>query len=158
MYIQGGIIRMARMKTVNKNKKRGQLFLLEVFIALSVLILLMIAIYQVEFTAIPTYQDDLAEIGYNALETMNKAGELKPLIFNSQTLELTNSLDEILPENVIWRLSVENSAGTTIFQVYWDRVPPIDGSVGVTDYFLYGNNDALEQYRIVHLELWRIVG
>ncbi|NHJ03486.1 MAG: hypothetical protein EAX90_01580 [Candidatus Heimdallarchaeota archaeon] len=149
---------MARMKTLFKNKRRGQLFLLEVFIALSVLILLMIAIYQVEFTAIPTYQDDLAEIGYNALETMNKAGELKPFIFNSQTLELANSLDEILPENIIWRLSVENSVGTTIFQVYWDRVPPVDGSIGVTDYFLYGYIDALEQYRIVHLELWRIVG
>lgn len=145
-------------KTLLKRAKRGQLFLLEVFIALSVLVLLMIAIYQVEFTITPNYQDDLVDIGYNALDTMNAAGELKPLIYNAQTLELADSLDAILPENIIWRLSVEDGSGTTLFQVYWDRAPPEDSSIGVTEYFLYGFQDDLSGNRIIQLELWRIFG
>ena len=149
---------MARINNIFRKRTKGQLFLLEVFIALSVLILLMIAIYQVEFTTIPTYQEDLADIGYNALESMNKADELKPLVFNAQTTQLAESLDELLPENMIWRLSVEDGTGTVLYQIYWDRVPPTEGSVGVVNYFLYGNLDSLEQYRIIHLELWRLVG
>jgi len=142
----------------NLLNKKGQLFLLEVFIALTVLILLMVAIYQVEFTAPPSYQDDLSEIGYNALESMNIAGDLKPLVFNSLTTDFANSLSTILPENVLWRLSVENGVGTTQFQIYWDRAPPAESSVGVTDYFLYGDGENLQHFRTIHLELWRIVG
>ena len=142
----------------NLLNKKGQLFLLEVFIALTVLILLMVAIYQVEFTAPPSYQDDLSEIGYNALESMNLAGDLKPLVFNSLTTDFANSLSAILPENVLWRLSVEDGVGTTQFQIYWDRTPPGESSVGVTEYFLYGNAENLQHFRTIHLELWRIVG
>lgn len=150
---------MARIRqNINLRNKKGQLFLLEVFIALTVLVLLMVAIYQVEFTSIPNYQDDLSDIGHNALESMNIAGDLKSLVFNAQTLELAESLSEALPENIIWRLSVEDSTGSTQFQIYWDRTAPIGSSVGVTDYFLYGEADNLSHYRTIHLELWRIVG
>ncbi|NHJ40392.1 MAG: hypothetical protein FK731_10205 [Asgard group archaeon] len=149
---------MARIMRKLLPNKRGQLFLLEVFIALSVLILLMIALFQVEFTSTPTYQDDLSEIGYNALETLNQAGELKPLVYNLQIIDLTDSLDNILPINILWRLTVENDAGSTIFNIYWDREPPLDVSVGVTDYFLYGYEINLNQFRVIHLELWRLVG
>ena len=150
---------MARIRqTINLKNKKGQLFLLEVFIALTVLILLMVAIYQVEFTSLPSYQDDLSDIGHNALESLNIAGDLKSLVFNAQTLELGESLNEALPDNIIWRLSVEDSAGSTQFQIYWDRTPSIGSSVGVTDYFLYGEADNLSHYRTIHLELWRIVG
>ncbi|MFW9923054.1 MAG: hypothetical protein ACFFDW_07165 [Candidatus Thorarchaeota archaeon] len=141
-----------------KRNRKGQLFLLEVFIALSVLILMLIALYQVEFTSTPNYQDDLAQIGYNALESLNSAGELKPLIYNSLTLELVESLDGILPNNIVWRLSVEDQTGTTLYQVLWDRIPPIDGSVGATDYLLYGFQDNLSGFRVIHLELWRLIG
>ena len=89
---------------------------------------------------------------------MNIAGDLKSLVFNAQTLELGESLNEALPDNIIWRLSVEDSAGSTQFQIYWDRTPSIGSSVGVTDYFLYGEVDNLSHYRTIHLELWRIVG
>ena len=149
---------MGRIRKKLLPNKRGQLFLLEVFIALSVLILLMIALFQVEFTSTPTYQDDLSEIGYNALEALNQAGELKPLVYNLQTSDLADSLDDMLPINIFWRLTVEDEIGTTIFSVYWDRVPPLDVSVGVTDYFLYGYEININQFRVIHLELWRLVG
>ena len=148
--------RLTKLK--NSFNKKGQLFLIEVFIALSVLILMMIAIYQVDFVSDPTYQDDLSEIGYNALESLNKAGNLKSYIYNIQTTEFAESLESILPENVLWRLSVEDDAGTTIFQIYWNRTPPADVSVGVTDYFLYGYETELNQFRVIHLELWRLLG
>lgn len=150
---------MARIKNNNilRNKK-GQLFLLEVFIALTVLILLMVAIYQVEFTAPPSYQENLSEIGYNTLESLNIAGDLRPLVYNSLTQELADSLDNALPENIIWRLSVEDSAATVQFQIYWDRTPPTESSVGVTEYMLYGDMDNISHFRVIHLELWRIVG
>ncbi len=145
-------------KIKNSFNKKGQLFLIEVFIALSVLILMMIAIYQVEFTSDPTYQDDLSEIGYNALESMNKGGNLKLFVYNMQTLEFADNLENILPENVLWRLSVDDDAGNNIFQIYWDRTPPADVSVGVTDYFLFGYESDLNQFRVIHLELWRLLG
>ena len=138
--------------------KKGQLFLLEVFIALSVLILLMLALFQVEFTTVPTYQDDLSEIGYSALNSLNEAGTLKPLIYNLQTTELSDSLDNILPDNVLWRLTVENDAGSTIFTLFNDRTPPLDATIGVTNYLVYGYNTGLDTYRTINLELWRLVG
>ena len=146
------------LKLKIQRRKRGQLFLIEVFIALSVLILLMIAIYQVEFSSDETYPDNLSEIGYNTLEALNQAGVLKPLVYNYQTSELADSLDTALPENIFWRLSVEDDTGTNIFSLYWERTPPADASVGVADYFLYGYDTILNQYRVIHLELWRLVG
>ncbi|MGC9778274.1 MAG: hypothetical protein HZR80_03440 [Candidatus Heimdallarchaeota archaeon] len=145
-------------KIKNSFNKKGQLFLIEVFIALSVLILMMIAIYQVEFTSDPTYQDDLSEIGYNALESMNKAGNLKPFVYKIQTSEFADNLENILPENVLWRLSVDDDIGNNIFQIYLDRTPPADVSVGVTDYFLFGYESDLNQFRVIHLVLWRLLG
>jgi hypothetical protein len=159
MLIQGGVICMAPISKIKiRQKRRGQLFLVEVFIALSVLILLMIAIYQVEFSSDETYPDNLSEIGYNTLESLNKAGTLKPLVYNLQTTELADSLDNALPENIFWRLSVEDDAGASIFTLYWERTPPADASVGATDYFLFGYDTILNQYRVIHLELWRLVG
>lgn len=139
-------------------RNKGQLFLLEVFIALSVLILLMVAIFQIEFTTFPTYQEDLSKIGYNALESLNLAGELKPLVYDTKTLELADNLDELLAENILWRLVVKDNSNATLFQIYWERVPPIMSSVGAADYFLYGFEDNLSNVRIIHLELWRIMG
>jgi len=141
-----------------KNNKRGQLFLLEVFISLSVLILLMIALYQVEFTTMPTYQENLSEIGYNTLDSLNQAGTLKPMIYNQQTAELINSLDTSLPANVLWRLSIKDDTGTTIYTVLWDKTPSLDATVGVSEYFLFGFETNLDQFRVLHLELWRLVG
>ncbi|NHK32767.1 MAG: hypothetical protein FK730_15565 [Asgard group archaeon] len=149
---------MGRIRKKLLLNKKGQLFLLEVFIALSVLILLMIALFQVEFTATPTYQENLSEIGYDALESLNQAGELKPLVYNLLTSDLADSIDDILPINILWRLTVEDDVGTTIFSIYWDRTPPLDASVGATDYFLYGYEINLNQFRVIHLELWRLLG
>jgi hypothetical protein len=118
----------------------------------------MIAIYQVEFSSDETYPDNLSEIGYNTLESLNLAGTLKPMIYNLQTTELADSLDNALPENIFWRLSVEDDAGGSIFTLYWERTPPADASVGAADYFLFGYDTILNQYRVIHIELWRLVG
>ena len=159
MLIQSGVICMAPISKLKiQLKKSGQLFLIEVFIALSVLILLMIAIYQVEFVSERTYPDDLSEIGYNTLESLNQAGTLKPLIYNLQTTELANIIDGTLDVNIFWRLSVEDDAGTNIFSLYWERIPPADASVGAVDYFLFGYDTTLDQFRVIHIELWRLVG
>lgn len=141
-----------------KTNKRGQLFLLEVFISLSVLILLMIALYQVEFTTMPTYQENLSEIGYDALDSLNQVGTLKPLIYDQQTTMLIDSLDAALPTNVLWRLLVEDATGTTLYTVLWDRTPPLDATTGVSEYMLFGFETNLNQFRVLHLELWRLVG
>ncbi|MBD3189856.1 MAG: hypothetical protein GF308_04395 [Candidatus Heimdallarchaeota archaeon] len=152
---------MARIKgkTINlKNSKQGQLFLLEVFISLTVLVLLMTAVYQVEFTTVPNYQDDLSIIGYNALESLNEAGSLNPLIYSENTAELSEQLDAFFSETIIWRLSVEDNAGETQFTLFWEREPPKSASVGVTEYFLYGSGATVDQFRVIHLELWRLLG
>ena len=149
---------MAKLRKLKiTTRKKGQLFLLEVFIALTVLVLLMVAIFQIELTTKPNYQDDLASIGFEALDSLNKAGELKNLVFNGLTDELADSLDEALPENIIWRLSVEDENDNVQFSVFWDRTPPEEATVGVADYFLYGFQSDLNQYRVIHLELWRLV-
>ena len=150
---------MARVKLFKlKPKKKGQLFLIEVFIALSVLILLMIALYQVEFTLKPTYQDNLMDIGFNALESLNNAGNLKPAVYNLATNDLTNDLDDLLPITVFWRMSVENEAGVTLLTIYWERIPPADVSVGAIDYYLSSFDVNINAFRIIHMELWRLTG
>ncbi|MHA1243625.1 MAG: hypothetical protein ACTSXA_00335 [Candidatus Heimdallarchaeota archaeon] len=149
---------MARLKKLTlPTKKKGQLFLLEVFIALTVLVLLMVAIFQIELTTMPNYQDDLSTIGFETLDSINKAGELKNLVFNGLTTDLADSIDAALPANILWRLSVEDEAGNTQFTLFWDRTPPADAAVGATDYFLYGYQSDLNQYRVIHIELWRLV-
>jgi hypothetical protein len=149
---------MAKLRKLKiTTRKKGQLFLLEVFIALTVLVLLMAAIFQIELTTKPNYQDDLAAIGFDALDSINKAGELKYLVYNSLTDELADSLDEALPDNILWRLSVEDEAGNVQFTIFWDRIPPADATVGVANYFLYGFQSDLSYYRVIHLELWRLV-
>jgi len=161
MYFQGGVISLVRklMKKIRlRTKKNGQLFLLEVFIALSVLILLMIALFQVEFVTKPNYQENLTRIGYNALDSLNQAGVLKPYVYNQQITALQESLNDALPETVFWRLSIRDETGTVVFNVYWDRTPPYDLTIGITDYILYGFEDGLDQYRVLHLELWQLVG
>ena len=151
---------MARMKRRMEEKtgKQGQLFLLEVFIALTVLVLLMTAVYQVEFTTVPDYQDDLSIIGYNALEAINSAGELKPLVYSENRAELIQRLDEVLSGQVLWRLSVLDDSGTPLFQVYWDRLPPANADIGVVDYLVFGQGTTVDDFRTLHLELWRIMG
>jgi hypothetical protein len=148
---------MVRITIRKKAGKKGQLFLIEVFIALTVLILLMAAVYRVEFTTVPNYRRSLSLIGYDALDSMNQAGELKPYVYNNLTTQFTTSLEDILPENILWRMSVEDESNVVQFSIYWNRVPPTDGSVGVTEYFLYGFETNLEGYRIIHLELWYLV-
>ncbi|MHA1125668.1 MAG: hypothetical protein ACTSO7_08435 [Candidatus Heimdallarchaeota archaeon] len=149
---------MARLTKLKlPTKKKGQLFLLEVFIALTVLVLLMVAIFQIELTSKPNYQDDLSTIGYDALDTINNAGELKTLVFNGLTSELSDSITDALPENILWRLSVEDEVGNVQFTLFWDRTPPADAAVGATDYFLYGYQSDINLYRVIHLELWRLV-
>ena len=149
---------MARLRKLKlPNKKKGQLFLLEVFIALSVLVLLMVAIFQIELTTMPNYQDDLSTIGFEAIDSINKAGDLKALVFNGLTDELAESIDDALPTNILWRLSVEDEAGNVQFTLFWDRTPPADAAVGATDYFLYGYQSDLDQYRVIHIELWRLI-
>jgi hypothetical protein len=117
----------------------------------------MVAIFQIELTTMPNYQEDLSTIGFEALDSINKAGELKNLVFNGLTTDLADSIDAALPTNILWRLSVENEAGNEQFSLFWDRTPPEDAAVGATDYFLYGYLSDVNQYRVIHLELWRLV-
>ncbi|MEA2071408.1 MAG: hypothetical protein U9O98_08970 [Asgard group archaeon] len=148
---------MVRIINNLTKQKKGQLFLIEVFIALTVIILLMTAIYQVEFTTYPHYQEELSTIGFDALETLNEAGELKPLIFEQNSITIQENLDNLLEENILWRLSVLDNSSKELFTINWEQTPPLDTDIGVVNYILASDGSSLGDYRIIHLELWQLI-
>ncbi|TFG01480.1 MAG: hypothetical protein EU542_06885 [Promethearchaeota archaeon] len=149
--------RIKRQTIALRHRKKGQLFLIEVFIALTVLVLLMTAIYQIDFTTIPKSSEKLSTIGYTALDSLHSSEALKPMIYNEQTDDLKDSLNELLPANILWRLNVLDEEEQVVFDVYWEREPSSNSNLGISEYILYGYNDALDNYRIIHLELWQLI-
>lgn len=151
------------MKRLMKNKK-GQLFIIEAFIAVSVMIIMVTALYEVQLATQPSSEPNFQEDIYNTLKLLDKKGILDEYIItveNGSTIEIANikntirqSVYGVLPDNGEFQLFCENMASSDVVSNSWINQALIlpKESIGI-DYLITEVNGEFESY-IYHFQVW----
>ncbi|MHA1953351.1 MAG: hypothetical protein ACW96U_05350 [Candidatus Heimdallarchaeaceae archaeon] len=151
------------MKRLTKNKK-GQLFIIEAFIAVSVMIIMVTALYEVQLATQPSSEPNFQEDIYNTLKLLDKNGILDEYIVtvqNGSAIEIANikntikqSVYGILPDNGEFQLFCENMASSGVVSNSWINQALIlpKESIGI-DYLITEINGEFESY-IYHFQVW----
>ncbi|MCG3221797.1 MAG: hypothetical protein H7641_10495 [Candidatus Heimdallarchaeota archaeon] len=146
-----------------KNKK-GQLFIIEAFIAVSVMIIMVTALYEVQLATQPSSEPNFQEDIYNTLKLLDKKGILDEYIItveNGSTIEIANikntirqSVYGVLPDNGEFQLFCENMASSDVVSNSWINQALIlpKESIGI-DYLITEVNGEFESY-IYHFQVW----
>jgi hypothetical protein len=157
------VVLVMNMKKLMKNKK-GQLFLIEAFIAVSVMIIMVTALYEVQIATQPTPELYFQEDVYITLKALDNEGLLDEYLYTIKTgtpAEIRNIKDIIqaalygsLPDNGEFILHCENLTSSQIVTDSWinEGLAPGKETIGV-DYLItevYGDYDPY----IYHLQLW----
>ena len=151
------------MKSLMKSKK-AQLFIIEAFIAVSVMIIMVTALYEVQIatqiTPEPTFQEDV----YNTLRALDRNGKLDEYILaleSGSVPEITN-LKSILkqaiygsiPDNGEFILSCENlTLEETVADGWINPGLTIPQESIVIDYLILEVNGEYSPY-VLHLQIW----
>ncbi len=69
------VVKMKLFKELSKSKK-GQLFVIESFIAVTVMIIMVTAMYEVQVATNTPIEEKYSNVAYNLLESMDKSGTL----------------------------------------------------------------------------------
>jgi hypothetical protein len=152
-----------RRKIMNK---KGQLFIIEAFIAVSVMIIMVTALYEVRIATqppiVPSYNVEL----YEVMTTLDTNGQLNEFLIalNSGTAQDIASIKAIieqaisgaLPDNGRFTLYCENLATEEIIASSWinEGYTPIGESMGI-DYLLVSRNGDYAPHQI-HVKYWLI--
>jgi hypothetical protein len=151
------------MKTLAKNKK-GQLFIIEAFIAVSVMIIMVTALYEVQLATQPSTEPDFQDDIYSTLKLLDYNGILDEYIETVQTgsaVEITNikstikqSIYGILPDNGEFQLFCESMASSDVVSDSWINQALIlpKETIGI-DYLITEVNGEYESY-IFHFQVW----
>ena len=151
------------MKRLMKNKK-GQLFIIEAFIAVSVMIIMVTALYEVQLATQPSSEPNFQEDIYNTLKLLDKKGILDEYIVTVETGsagEIANikniikqSVYGVLPDNGEFQLFCENMASSNVVSDSWINQALIlpKESIGI-DYLITEINGEFESY-IYHFQVW----
>ena len=151
------------MKSLMKSKK-AQLFIIEAFIAVSVMIIMVTALYEVQIatqiTPEPSFQEDV----YNTLRALDRNGKLNEYIY---TLEI-ESIPEItnlksilrqaiygsLPDNGEFVLSCENlTSDETVANGWINHGITLPNEFIGIDYLILEVNGMYSPY-MLHLQIW----
>ncbi|MHA1865186.1 MAG: hypothetical protein ACTSVB_09940 [Candidatus Heimdallarchaeaceae archaeon] len=89
--------------------KKAQLFVIEAFIAVSVMLIMVIAIYEVQLATVPPKDQGYTELTYNILESLDQSGLLEEYVIalkSENSANIENVQDKIslavyssIPEN-----------------------------------------------------------
>ena len=151
------------MKRLTKNKK-GQLFIIEAFIAVSVMIIMVTALYEVQLATQPSSEPNFQDDIYNTLKLLDKNGILDEYIITVETgsaVEIANikntikqSIYGILPDNGEFQLFCENMASSDVVSDSWINRALIlpKESIGI-DYLITEINGEFGSY-IYHFQVW----
>lgn len=151
------------MKRLTKNKK-GQLFIIEAFIAVSVMIIMVTALYEVQLATQPSSEPNFQDDIFNTLKLLDKNGILDEYIVTVETgsaVEIANikntikqSVYGVLPDNGEFQLFCENMASSDVVGNSWINQALIlpKESIGI-DYLITEINGEFESY-IYHFQVW----
>ncbi|UJG43342.1 MAG: hypothetical protein K9W46_13330 [Candidatus Heimdallarchaeum endolithica] len=78
--------------------KKAQLFVIEAFIAVSVMLIMVIAIYEVQLATVPPKDQGYTELTYNILEALDQSGLLEEYVIALKSGNSTNI--EIVQDNI----------------------------------------------------------
>ena len=151
------------VKSLMKSKK-AQLFIIEAFIAVSVMIIMVTALYEVQIATQVTPEPNFQEDVYNTLRALDRNGKLDEYFFALETgsiPEITN-LKSILkqaiygsiPDNGEFILSCENLTIEEIVADGWinQGITLPKESIGI-DYLILEVQGEYSPY-ILHLQIW----
>ncbi|MCG3225611.1 MAG: hypothetical protein H7645_01725 [Candidatus Heimdallarchaeota archaeon] len=151
------------MKRLTKNKK-GQLFIIEAFIAVSVMIIMVTALYEVQLATQPSSEPNFQDDVYNTLKLLDKNGILDEYIVTVETgsaveiAKIKNTIKQsvygILPDNGEFQLFCENMASSNVVSNSWINQALIlpKESIGI-DYLIAEINGEFESY-VYHFQVW----
>jgi hypothetical protein len=116
------------MKALFRNKK-GQLFIIEAFIAVSVMIIMVTALYEVQLATQPTSEMNFHENIYSTMKALDNNGVLDEFVYalkidsvidiSSQKAIIQQALYSALPDNGEFRLYCQNVTSSEIMTNSW---------------------------------------
>lgn len=151
------------MKSLMKSKK-AQLFIIEAFIAVSVMIIMVTALYEVQIatqiTPEPSFQEDV----YNTIRALDRNGKLEEYIYALEIgsiPEITNMKSILkqaiygsLPDNGEFILSCENlTTDVTVADGWINQGITLPNEFIGIDYLILEVNGEYSPY-ILHIQIW----
>lgn len=151
------------MKALFRNKK-GQLFIIEAFIAVSVMIIMVTALYEVQIATQPTSEPNFHENIYSTMKALDNNGVLDDFVYalkidsvvdiNNNKVIIQLALYNILPDNGEFRLHCENVTSSVIITNSWinQHLSLSTEAIGI-DYMI---TEIMGEYDpcIFHIHVW----
>ena len=151
------------MKKLCKSKK-GQLFIIEAFIAVSVMIIMVTALYEVQLATQPPIEPSFHEEVYTSIQALDKNGYLDAFIYsidNGLSADviyyrniITQAIYGALPDHGEFKLNYEDFLTSLIVTGSWinEYLTPGDTVVSI-DYLITEVYGEYAPYTI-HLQVW----
>lgn len=144
--------------------KKGQLFIIEAFIAVTVMIIMVTAIYEVQLNTHPPQETKIDQQLYDVFNNLERTGKLdqfivalktgNPTVINENKLVIENAFKVVLPANGEIKFYCYNVTSSQIIENSWinKNVKP-SGAVTSSEYLILEVNGNYEPF-IFHLEAW----
>lgn len=154
---------MKKMRSLLRSKK-GQLFVIEAFIAVSVMIIMVTALYQVQVTTTPKPEPDYSKNVYAVISSLDQQGILERLVLaikNNEQNDITlykniisQAIYAALPDNGEFVFYYTNVTTDSIISESWinENIKIPANAVGI-DYLFVEINGNFEPY-VAHVYSW----
>lgn len=146
--------------------KKGQLFIIEAFIAVSVMIIMVTALYEVQLATQPPIVTGYNVEIYDVLTSLDNNGQLDEFLIaiNSGTAGdissikdiITQAISGVLPDNGVFTLYCENLVTEEVIANSWinEGYTSTGKTMGI-DYLLLSRNGDYSPHQI-HIQYWLI--
>jgi len=147
--------------------KKAQLFVIEAFIAVSVMLIMVIAIYEVQLATVPPKEQGYTELTYNILESLDHGGILEEYVIalkseNTDTIgnvqeKISLAVYSSIPENADFYFYCKNLTTNEIVTSSIINILDTDQvNIFTSEYLITEVNGAFDPYSF-YLAVW-IVG
>lgn len=146
------------------HSKKGQLFVIESFIAVSVMIIMVTALYQVQVSTTPAPKPDYASSINVVMESLDENGQLGNLIsaiilnqadiISSTKTAIANAIYATLPDNGEFIMYCTNVTSGAILSESWihEKLTVPSDAIGI-DYLILEVNGTFAPY-VFHVDVW----
>ena len=132
----------------DKMRKKGYLYTLEVFIALSMIFLTLVFVFRNPPLRPELEISLIKQQGFEVLEYLDYKGVLRQYVSNSDEVSIENSLSSLLSSNIAYETEICASSCL-------DSNVPVNETVIAVDYYIAGYRDAYLGKK-VRLWMWRL--
>jgi len=159
------VVRIKVSRALWKSKK-GQLFVIEAFIAVSVMILMVAAIYEVQLATYPPKEQKYDDLAYTILESLDKSGTLDDYIstlkrgttseIESFTASIRSTIYASLPDNGDFYFYCKNISSNQVIEDSIINSPSQKPSDTVAAEYLITEINGLHEPYLFHLSIWMV--